>query len=106
MELLEMMAIGKQVIATNYSAHTEFCTKENSHRVSIAGVEPAQDGVWFHGQGNWAMIEDTSMNELIKNMQYVHKVKQEGGLELNKAGIETANKFSWTHTADSIISCL
>ena len=30
LELLEMMACGKQVIATNYSAHTEFCTKENS----------------------------------------------------------------------------
>ena len=106
LEALEMLSCGKQLIVTDYSAHTEFCTKENSHLVSIGGVEPAQDGVWFHGQGNWAMIEDTSMNELIKHMQYVHKVKQEGGLELNKAGIETANKFSWTHTADSIISCL
>jgi len=106
LEALEMLSCGKQLIVTDYSAHTEFCTKENSHLVSIEGVEPAQDGVWFHGQGNWAMIDDATIHEFIRQMQYVHKVKQEGGLELNEAGIETANRFSWTHTADSIISCL
>ena len=66
LELLEMMSAGKHVVATDYSAHTEFCTKENSGLVSISDVEPAFDGKWFFGQGNWAKIsahENESLHE-------------------------------------------
>ena len=47
LELLEMMAAGKHVIATDYSAHTEFCTQENCGLVPIKDVEPAFDNKWF-----------------------------------------------------------
>ena len=56
LELLEMMAAGKHVVATDYSAHTEFCNKENAGLVSISDIEPAFDNKWFFGQGNWAKI--------------------------------------------------
>ena len=36
LELLEMMACGKQVIATNYSAHTEFCNPDNCRLINTA----------------------------------------------------------------------
>ena len=35
LELLEMMSAGKHVITTDYSAHTEFCTKDNAGLVPI-----------------------------------------------------------------------
>ena len=35
LELLEMMALGKDVIATNYSAHTEFCNENNCRLIEI-----------------------------------------------------------------------
>tara|TARA_Y100000592_G_scaffold97970_1_gene169870 strand:+ start:1688 stop:2728 length:1041 start_codon:yes stop_codon:yes gene_type:complete len=100
LELLEMMAAGKHVVTTDYSAHTEFCTKENSGLVTITDVEPAVDGKWFFGQGNWAKLGEHEMWDLsMKMMKFILDKKG----SLNQAGIETAKKFSWDNTARKII---
>ena len=100
LELLEMMATGKHVIATDYSAHTEFCTKENSGLVSIEDTEPAFDGKWFFNQGNWAKITEHQIFDINTKMQ--NFILNRKGT-LNEAGIETAKKFSWTNTAKEIL---
>ncbi len=103
LELLEMMAAGKHVVATDYSAHTEFCTKENAGLVSITDVEPAFDNKWFFGQGNWAKIgAHEEMDLYMKMMKYILDKKG----TVNLAGIETAKKFSWQNTAREIVKCL
>jgi glycosyltransferase involved in cell wall biosynthesis len=103
LELLEMMSAGKHVVATDYSAHTEFCTKENSGLVTVSDVEPAFDGKWFFGQGNWAKMGDHEQHDLyMKMMKYILDKKG----TLNQAGIDTAKSFSWDNTADRIISIL
>lgn len=110
---LEMLACGKQVIATNYSAHTEFLTTENSWSVSIFGLEPAYDRTpwmpnnkWFHGQGNWAGLSHESTVMAANHMRLIHETKQNGGLELNQAGIDTANRLTWKNTALKIVESL
>ena len=103
LELLEMMAAGKHVVATEYSAHTEFCTEENSYLLPISDTEPAFDNKWFFGQGNWAKIDDAEVEMLTKLMQRFIKLSKG---KVNKAGIETAKKFSWQNTAKEIIKCL
>ena len=101
LELLEMMSCGKHVITTDYSAHTEFCTKENAGLVPISDVEPAFDGKWFFGQGNWAKIgPHEEMDLYMKMMKFILNKKG----TINTAGIETADKFSWDNTADKIIN--
>ena len=103
LELLEMMAAGKHVVTTDYSAHTEFCTKENAGLVTISDVEPAFDGKWFFGQGNWAKMGAHEESDLyMKMMKFILDKKK----TLNEAGIETAKKFSWQNTAREIIKCL
>jgi glycosyltransferase involved in cell wall biosynthesis len=103
LELLEMMSAGKHVVTTNYSAHTEFCTEENSGLVTISDVEPAFDGKWFFGQGNWAKITEHAQFDLcMKMMKYI--LDKRG--TLNEAGIETAKKFSWENTANQILKVL
>ena len=103
LELLEMMAAGKHVVATDYSAHTEFCTKENAGLVSISDVEPAFDGKWFFGQGNWAKIgAHEEMDLYMKMMKFTLDKKG----TVNQAGIETARTFSWQNTAREMIKCL
>ena len=103
LELLEMMAAGKHVVATDYSAHTEFCTKENAGLVSISDVEPAFDGKWFFGQGNWAKIgAHEEMDLYMKMMKFILDKKG----TVNQAGIETARTFSWQNTAREMIKCL
>jgi glycosyltransferase involved in cell wall biosynthesis len=103
LELLEMMAVGKHVIATNYSAHTEFCTEENCGLVPISDTEPAFDGKWFFGQGNWAAINAFEIKSLVQNMK---NIASKGNVEVNEVGIRTAKTFSWQNTAREIIKCL
>lgn len=102
LELLEMMSLGKPVIATNYSAHTEFCTEENSMLIDVDGVEPAYDGKWFFEQGNWGLLEEKQMEQAIEHMRFVHKEVQEDGAIINWNGIQTAQKFTWENTAHKI----
>ena len=106
LELLEMMACGKQIITTNYSAHTEFCTTENSFLAPIKETETAYDGKWFHGQGNWAKIDSSAIEYMIESMRLIHKLQLENNLKVNMCGIETAKKFTWTNSARKIIDVI
>lgn len=98
LELLELMSCGKQVITTNYSAHTEYCNESNSYLVPIKSLEKASDGKWFFGQGNWAKIFEDEIDMFVEHMRHVHKNKS-----MNKSGIETAKKFSWSNSAQEVI---
>jgi glycosyltransferase involved in cell wall biosynthesis len=102
LELLEMMSLGKPVIATNYSSHTEFCNKDNSYLIDITDKELAKDGKWFDGEGNWAKIDDDQKKQIIEYMRFVYNNK----VVNNLAGIETAKKYSWENTANCINTIL
>lgn len=102
LELLEMMSMGKPVIATNYSSHTEFCNKDNAYLVDITETELAVDGKWFNGDGNWAKITDDAKKQCIDYMKHVYS----NDIKSNPAGIETAKKFSWTNSANIIHNIL
>jgi len=97
------MAAGKHVITTNYSAHTEFCTQDNSTLIPITNVEPAFDGKWFFGQGNWAKVGNREVALLAHEMCMFAEMYKG---EQNISGIETAKTFSWQNTAREIIKCL
>lgn len=104
LELLELLACGKHVITTNYAAHTEFCNQDNAKLVDIAYLEPAFDGVWFHGKyGKWAKIADKEKEQFVSHMRDIHRLKQDNSLLLNKAGIDTANLFTWKNSARTIL---
>jgi glycosyltransferase involved in cell wall biosynthesis len=106
LELLEFMSMGKRVIATSYSAHTEFTNGHNTDLIYNVDLEPAYDGIWFNGQGNWAKLDEVYLNHLIGNMQAVHSLKQNKQLKINEDGIKTANEFTWKNTAEKIIENL
>ena len=104
LELLEMMACGKHVIATNYSAHTEFCNNDNALLVDITDKQIAYDGLWFNGnKGNWAKIDESAKDKFVTHMRLVHEKKQNNKLDVNTAGIETAKKYTWDNTATKIM---
>lgn len=99
LEALEMLSIGKPIVITNYSAHTEFCNNENSFLAQIYEKEIAYDDKWFFGQGKWAKI---NMDSLASSMVRAYKK----GKIFNQAGVDTANKFSWKNTAKEIVDVL
>lgn len=105
--LLEMMACGKICITTHYAAHTEFCRANNSHLVYIDETEPAHDGIWFHGQGNWAKLIDDNISTFTYYMQEVHKYKQLGSPKDPTQKIaDSVNQFTWENSAKKIIEVL
>lgn len=105
LELLEMMSLGKHVICTYATAHTEFITEKNARLIDVdeGDKEVAEDGIWFHGQGRWAKLGKPQEEQLIAHLREVHRLKQTGGFRPNMAGVDTAKGFSWYNTASKII---
>lgn len=106
LEALEILSCGKQLIITDYSAHSEFCNNSNSHLIMIKEKELSFDNKWFFGQGSWAKIDQSHFSDISKFMRKIHDEKQNGVLELNNSGISTANKFTWKNTAERILNAL
>jgi len=63
-----------------------------------SGYEPASDGKWFHGQFDWRKIGSDEVDQMVEYMRSVHKRRQEGQLEINSAGVESASKFTWENS--------
>ena len=97
-EIPETMAMNKPVIATNYSAHTAYCNKDNSFLVDIEETEPAVDGIWFDGSGKWAKLGYKQIEEIIEHMRYVYK----NNIRSNQNGVDTAASLTWANTAKII----
>jgi glycosyltransferase involved in cell wall biosynthesis len=104
--LAEMLAMGKQVIATDYSAHTEFCDAANTHLIEVDRLEDAHDGRWFSGQGQWAAIGPRQLEQLVELLRTVHRLKQAGKLQVNRAGVVALERLTWEATAESLLNAL
>ena len=98
-EILEVMALNKPIITTDYSAHTEYCTSDNSFLIDIDDLTEADDGKFFDGSGKWA---DLGENQLNQTVDYLKKVYKEN-IKTNPNGLATSKKYTWSNTA-SILS--
>lgn len=105
LELLEMMSMGKHVITTDYSAHTQYCNKDNARLIKVDNLEPADDGVWFSGEGRWARMGSDQIDQLVYHMRKVYNDVRDNNT-LNTAGIETAKAYSWKAAAARVAKCL
>jgi len=103
LEPLELMACGVPSIVTDYSGHTEYCNASNSFLVEPNGMEKAQDGVWFNGQGEWCTFE---IDALVEKMREAHKYKQNGQTRLANGIDDTVAKYTWANTVKTIEEAL
>jgi glycosyltransferase involved in cell wall biosynthesis len=101
--LHECMACGLDIIATNYSAHTEFLPdlpgvyKINGNNT----LKTAYDGKWFHGDFEWFNLEACE-EEIIEAMLSAYKNKKENR-DKNLAISNHAREFTWEKTTRSIL---
>jgi glycosyltransferase involved in cell wall biosynthesis len=103
--LAQMMAMGKSVIATHYSAHTEYCTPENCRLIEVTRKTKAYDGVFFGGSGGkWAYLGKAQLEQAVEHLRAVHREKQEGRLQTNQAGIDTFKRLTWQGTVKAIFA--
>ena len=98
-EIVESMSMNKPIIATNYSAHTEYLTSDNSFMVDVTETTPANDGKWFNGFGNWAKLGQDQLDQTIHYLRHVYH----NSIKTNPAGLVTAQKYSWNNTANIIL---
>ena len=103
LEALEMLSMGKHVIATNVTAHTEFLSPDNARLIAIDAIEPAMGGAL---PGAWAAWGTAQHDQLVAHLRAVHNARQAGTLARNEAGIATAKRFSWEASADALIAAL
>lgn len=101
-EIPEFFSLNKPVITTNYSAHTEYCDKNNSFLIDIDSLCPAIDDKFFDGYGNWANIGKNQFDQAVEHMRYVYtnKVKD------NPNGLKMAKNLIWDNTAQIILENL
>jgi hypothetical protein len=103
LELLETMACGRPVIATNYSAHTEYCNPANALLIETPRLVPAYDGRWHFGkQGNWAAWEHSQTDQLCDYLRHVYQLHAHGDI-VNQNGVETGRKLTWDNTTTRIM---
>lgn len=102
LELLETMSMNRPTIALNYSAQTEFCNNKNCFLVDVEETEPAHDGKFFMGQGNWAKIGSKQIDDIVDKMRFCYK----NNIKTNPEGVETAKRFSWQNTAKCVSNCI
>lgn len=99
LEALEVMSMGKPIIVTDYSGHTEFCNESNSLLVKGGENELAVDGKWFFGQGNWMKLGTDQLDQTVEHMRYIYKNRPK-----NPNGILTGQKYTWENSANIIRS--
>lgn len=95
MPLSESLAMGKEVIATYYSGHTEYL-KDGIKPISF---KDAFDSHWFNGEFTWMEIE-ANEEEIVNSLREKYEVCKE-----RKTNIDNVNlmkKFTWKNTAEII----
>lgn len=107
LEAAEMLAMSKQVILTNCTAHTEYAAQSGCLLVEPEGFEKADDGVFFHGEANWARLGENSMEQLVMSLRSIHRQKQDGVSLRNDRGREAfTERYTWRNAAGTFMESL
>ena len=102
----QSVALGKFGVILNAHGYKEWATKENSILVEPNGRLPAYDGRFFvegqpFNQGSIYTFDDGAF--LSACDLAIHKVRTE---KVNKAGLELQDKFSYSDTAEKLLSLI
>ncbi len=97
---LEMMAVGKNLIVSNCTGHTEFVNENCGKLIDSVGMEKAQDDLFFDGFGQWHKFD---MDQIIEALRFAYKNWRD---QTNQFNIEQAKKFAWNIATDKLIKVL
>lgn len=96
MPLSESLAMGKEVIATYYSGHTEYL-KDGIKPIKFS---PAIDEKWFSGEFTWMEIE-ANEEEIIESLRNKYEICK-NNRKINTDNINLMKNFTWKNTAEII----
>ncbi len=97
--MTEAMSCGLPVIATNYSAQTDYMHEDNGYLIDVARMVPVDD-VFFYGAeeelGVWAQPDLEHLQHL---MRLAYANNDERASKAAKAQTDIANQWTWKHAA-------
>lgn len=95
MPLTESLAMGKEVVATYYSGHTEYL-KDGIRPIKM---QEAFDLPWFYGGFTWMEIE-ANEEEIVNSLREKYEVCKER--KTNFDNVNLIKNFTWKNTAEII----
>ena len=98
--VLEAMACGLPVIASNWSAQTDFIHDEIAYPLGIEGLVPAEAKCPYYEGFNWA---EPSYEHLRALLRHVYENREEARLKGERASSEVLGRWTWRHSAEKII---
>lgn len=91
LNMAEAMYLGKPVIATDYSANTDFLNEENGYPVSYKLVPVGKDTGPYQGNTLWA---DPDVDHLAELMERVYRNRGEAAAKGERAGADVRRTLS------------
>jgi glycosyltransferase involved in cell wall biosynthesis len=100
----DSICMNKPVITTDYSAMSDYA-KDRAFLVSIDTLERANDGKWFHGDGEWAHYGAPQKKQLSEYMRYCYenRLTERGD---PKDTINHAQLWSWKNSAQKLLEAI